>query len=95
MSKYNNYILTIDPNSNYDMDLLKEQLDLCIDWTRLYACNYILNTTSDLNKLYNRFKLALPEHKFFIANLNLYKDDYTGWLKSTTWKRIKEFKNKN
>lgn len=91
---YYNYIITIDPNSNYDIDYLKSQLDLCIDWTRLYACTYIINTTSDKEKLYSRFKKALPNNKFFISKINLTDHDYTGWLKSTSWDRIKEFKNK-
>ena len=88
-----NYILTIDPNSNYDTDLLREQLDLCIDWTRLFACTYLLHTTSKKEKLYSRFKVALPNNKFFITQTDLGKNEYTGWLKSSSWDRIKEFKN--
>ena len=65
---YQNYILTIDPNSDYDIDILKKQLDKCIDWTRLHACTYVLNTTSNKEELYDRFKYALPDNKFFIAN---------------------------
>ncbi len=91
---YKNYILTIDPNSEYDIDNLKKQLDKCIDWTRLHACTYVLNTTSDKETLYNRLKNALPDNKFFIANLNLIEHDYTGWLASKTWDRLKEFRNK-
>lgn len=91
---YQNYILTIDPNSDYDIDTLKQQLDKCIDWTRLHACTYVLNTTSNKEELYNRFKYALPENKFFIANLYLKQHDYTGWLASKTWDRLKEFRNK-
>lgn len=92
---YQNYILTIDPNSDYDIDILKKQLDKCIDWTRLHACTYVLNTTSNKEELYDRFKYALPDNKFFIANLNLSNHDYTGWLASKTWDRLKEFRNKS
>lgn len=88
-----NYILSIDPNSNYDTDLLKEQLDLCIDWTRLFACTYLLHTTSKKEKLYSRFKVALPDNKFFITHTDLSSNEYTGWLASSKWDRIKEFKN--
>lgn len=89
-----NYILSIDPNSSYDTDLLKEQLDLCLDWTRLFACTYLLHTTSTKEKLYSRFKLALPNNKFFITYTDLSKQEYTGWLASSKWDRIREFKNK-
>jgi len=88
-----NFLLSIDPNSVYDTDKLKEKLDLCIDWTRLFACTYILHTTSDKEKLYVRFKEALPDNKFFIADLNLKNNNYTGWLRASSWDRIKEFKN--
>lgn len=88
-----NYILIIDPNSNYDIDKLKQKLDLCVDWTRLFACTYLLNSTSTYEELYVRFKKILNDNKFFISKLDLNKNEYTGWLKSSSWDRIKEFKN--
>lgn len=88
-----NFILCIDPNSVYDTDVLRKQLDLCLDWTRLFACTYILHTTSDREKLYTRFKKALPDNKFFIMHADIKSNNYTGWLKSKSWDRIKEFKN--
>lgn len=89
-----NYILCIDPNSNYDVDNLREQLDLCLDWTRLFACTYLLHTTSEKEKLYTRFKKALPDNKFFIMQANITSGKYTGWLKPKSWDRIREFKSK-
>ena len=89
----NVYMLSIDPNSIYDTDKLKTQLDLCLDWTRLFACTYLLYTSSYKEKLYSRFKTALPDNKFFITQTDLGKNEYTGWLKSSSWDRIKEFKN--
>ena len=88
-----NYILIIDPNSNYDIDKLKQKLDLCVDWTRLFACTYLLNSTSTYEELYVRFKKILNDNKFFISKLDLNKKEYTGWLKSSSWDRIKEFGN--
>lgn len=94
MSENYNYLLTIDPNSIYDTDLLIEKLDLCLDWTRLFACTYMLHTTSKKEKLYSRFKAALPNNKFFITQIDISNHEYTGWLASSKWDRIKEFKNK-
>ena len=90
----NVYLLNIDPNSVYDLDLLKKQLDICNDWTRPFACTYLLYTTADDDRLYQRFKKALPDNKFLINKLNLQEDQYNGWLKPRTWDRIKEFKAK-
>lgn len=88
------YMLSIDPNSSYDTDILRKQLDLCLDWTRFFACTYLLYTNSDIEKLYSRFKEALPNNKFFITKVDFRNSQYTGWLKSGSWDRIKEFKNK-
>lgn len=91
----NNYILSIDPNSVYDLDILKKQLDLCLDWTRLFACTYLLHTTSEKAKLYSRFKIALPDNKFFITKTDFSVNEYTGWLVQSKWDWIKKYKSKN
>ena len=93
MALENIYILSIDPNSTYDTDILIKQLDLCLDWTRLFACTYLLYTNSDIEKLYSRFKKALPDNKFFVTKVDFSNGKYTGWLGSSKWDRIKEFKN--
>lgn len=94
MPNISNYLLSIDPNGFYDIDKLKNKLDLCVNWARLFACAYLLHTTSSKEKLYSRFKEALPNNKFFIIKVNLAQEEYTGWLGESRWGKIKEFKNK-
>ena len=93
MSKHN-FLLIIEEDAEYDTLLLRERLDNCLDWSRLFANTYILHTTSDREKLFNRFKPILGNSSFFIAEIELQKNNYTGWLKQSTWDRIKEFKTK-
>lgn len=87
-----NYLLVIDTLDNFNPAPVIDKLDLCLDWTRLFFGTYLINTTSDKDKLYTRFKSALDDTKFFLCEIDLDKD-YTGWLIKNKWDRIREFKN--
>lgn len=93
MTENYNYLLVIDPNSQYNNNILQKKLDLCIDWIRLFACTYMLHTTSKKEKLYSRFKGALPDNKFFITQIDISNGEYTGWLGESRWNKIRKFKN--
>ena len=88
-----NYILAIDTSELFNADAVIKKLDLCLDWSRLLYGVYLINSNSDKEKLYNRFKSALGDTKFFLSTINL-NDTYTGWLNKKKWERIKEFKQK-
>lgn len=92
--KRTNYILVIDPNSSYDMNYLGTQLDLCLDWVRLFACTYIINSNSDKEHLYNRFKKVFDDDMFFLGEIDLPANQYTGWLKESKWNKLRELKIK-
>ena len=88
-----NYILTIDVTQDYDTNILKEKLDIAVDWLRIVpGCYFIQSTTSDIDKLYIRFKKALPNNRFFIAKLDINNGEYTGWLSKGKWDWIKNKK---
>lgn len=89
MSK--NYLLIIDTSDDYNPESLIKKLDLCVDWTRVLDATYLIRSTSDKETLYNRFKIALDDAKFFLIEVDL-SDNYTGWLIKNKWERIKEIK---
>jgi len=89
MSK--NYLLIIDTTDYYNAELIVKKLNLCLDWTRILDATYLIRSTSDKETLYNRFKKALDDAKFFLIEVDL-NSDYTGWLIKNKWERIRELK---
>lgn len=93
MTKANNYLLTIDVEQSYDVKILKEKLDLAVDWLRVVPGCYFIHTTSDSEKWYERLKAALPNNRFFITKIDISKGEYTGWLPREKWNWIKQYKD--
>lgn len=88
-----NYILTIDVEQNYDVDKLKEKLNIAVDWLRIVPGTYFIRTTSDSDKWYQRLKQALPNNRFFLTKIDLSTDEYAGWLPKDKWEWIKKYRN--
>lgn len=92
MSNTMNLLLSIDVTQDYDTKLLKEQLDLALDWLRVVPGTYFLYTNSDVDKWFNRIKKALPNNRFMITKIDISNNDYVGYLPTEKWDWIRQYR---
>ncbi len=87
-----NLILTIDTTQIYSTEILKQKLDMCLNWLRIVPGVYLLTSNTEINVLYERFKKALPNNRFFISNIDISTGNYQGWLPEEKWIWIRKNK---
>ncbi len=87
MEKY--FILLIEDMGKIEWKLLKEKLDLAIDWLKIMPNSFILRTTSNTSQWYARLQTVLSDTTFFITEIDI--NNRTGWMSKSKWNWI----NKN
>lgn len=81
--------LYIKPKEGITREQLQAKLNKALDWYRYGVGVYILYTSSDHEKWYQRLEeLVKPGGSLFICELDL--DIRQGWMKKDFWKWIKE-----
>lgn len=84
------YILTVSSNEYFDSDKLKVKLDLSIDWVKVMPNVFLLESTSEPDKWYDRLKPILSDNKFFLIEVDIKRK--TGWLPQWVWDWLKNKK---
>ncbi len=85
----NFYHVFIESKKDITYEQVKAKMDLALDWFRCNSNTWVLYTTSDEDKLRERFKsIVEPEGNLFICKLNI--DKRNGWMVKDFWEWIKK-----
>ena len=89
MAKAKYYMIFIDRNKDSNYENVKEKMNLAIDWYRIRENLWIVYTTSDQFKWYERLKnLVKNDGHVFICLLDIHQRQ--GWMKNKFWSWLKK-----
>ena len=88
MAIANHYIVYIKKNTDVTYEQVKEKMDLSFDWYRIQPDLWVLYSTSDEEKLYERLSPLVKEGgNTFICALDISKRQ--GWMNKKFWKWLR------
>lgn len=83
------YHIYIDSLQGMTHEEIEKKLDLAVDWFRYGTKNWIVYTTSDENKWYERLKSFVRQGgNLFICELDI--STAQGWMSKEFWEWIEE-----
>lgn len=89
MSSY--YSIYISTKKGTSVEDVEEKMNLALDWFRLNRTYWVVYTSSDANKWYERLQpFVKPGGNIFITKLDL--TDRQGWISKEFWKWLKKEK---
>ena len=88
MARARHYFVYIERRSDVSEVILEEVMDRAIDWYRLRDNVWIVYSTSDAEKWYNRLAPIVKDSgSVFICRLN--PQDRQGWMARGFWKWLR------
>ena len=83
------YHIYIKPKEGVTKEKVEEKMNLAVDWYRYTNTDYIVYSTSDVNKWQGRLlELVNPDGLMFICELNI--KIYNGWMTKDFWEWIQK-----
>ncbi len=74
----------LDPKQGIMMETIEKTMNIAVDWFRYSDTNWVVYTTSDINKWHGRLKkFADPDGNLFICELNI--NNRNGWMTKDFW----------
>ncbi len=93
MATAKHYMVYIERKSDVTYRQVKEKIDLSVDWYRLRGNFWILYTTSDEDKWYNRLSPFVKDSgSLFICKLDV--EARQGWMTEDFWSWLRREKKK-
>ncbi|MBL7925276.1 MAG: hypothetical protein JNK61_00070 [Bacteroidia bacterium] len=87
------YHVFITPKTGVDLEAIKTQMNLALDWFKYDKNNWVLYSNASMDKLMTRFKpLVEPEGRLFICELNT--SNRNGWMNKDFWEWLKKNRDK-
>jgi hypothetical protein len=81
------YQVWIEANPGTQFSQIKRKMDMALDWYRLNTNYWLLYTTADAQKWFQRLApLVKPHGYLFICKLNI--EERQGWMSKQFWKWI-------
>ncbi len=91
MAKATFYIVYIDRKKDVTYDQVKKKMDLSVDWYRIRENLWVLYTTSDEEKWYERLSpFVKKDGNLFICKLDVNRRQ--GWMDNGFWKWLRREK---
>jgi hypothetical protein len=79
----------INAKDDVNYESIKKEMDKALDWFKYDSKNWIVYTSSNANKWYERLKkLVEPDGDLFICKLDI--SDRNGWMEKEFWEWIKK-----
>ncbi len=83
------YHVYLSPKFGVSMNTIEKKMNLALDWFKYDKNNWIVYSTSSMEKLMTRYKpLVEPSGSLFICEINI--KNRNGWMNKNFWDWLKK-----